>query len=133
MTKEYGEMKRVVQSSRRDIQFWKNWTLVAHITTRTSLIVLAAIVAAQKNLIGSPLNEIVNWVPVLSLIVAILTAFDTWLKPGEKWSAHRRFVNKMWDMETELELISGSDVETIRKMNQEFIKIREVHQQESAF
>lgn len=47
------------------------------------LIVASAAVSAKDNLSGSPLGAVVLWVPIIALVVSIVTAIDTWMKPRD--------------------------------------------------
>ncbi|MEU2619393.1 hypothetical protein ABZ642_14705 [Streptomyces sp. NPDC007157] len=72
----------------RELVRWRRATLnygVSYYVSRASLIIASAVVAADQNLADGKGTSIVQWVPVLALLVAILAALDTWLKPQQKW------------------------------------------------
>jgi len=49
---------------------------------RVALIISTSLVAAQATLKWGPSERLFPW---LSVLVAITTAFDSWLKPRDKW------------------------------------------------
>jgi hypothetical protein len=98
-----------------------------HITVRVMLIALAGIVAAQNNLLGSPLKSWVRWVPVMSLAVAIVTALDTWLKPGLMWKALVIYTIKIAALRDNLRAVDPSDQQAIEKLHQQFRELEEDH------
>ncbi|TXS04772.1 DUF4231 domain-containing protein [Streptomyces sp. col6] len=58
---------------------------VTYYLSRILLICLSSVVAAGANLADSKGNWMVIWIPVLAVVVAAMTALDTWLKPQQKW------------------------------------------------
>lgn len=76
-----------------DHREWARGTRVygtAYPIVRLLLITVPAIVSAKDNLLGSPLSVLVSWVPIMALLVSIVTAIDTWMKPREKWRGFMR-------------------------------------------
>lgn len=81
-------LEDLVNSAERDYEGWKQQarfygTLSS--VVRVLLIISTALVAAERTL-GALLPD--SWkpvFPVLSVLVAIGTALDAWLKPREKW------------------------------------------------
>src|SRR5207248_4689306 len=74
-----------------------------------SLLIIMALTAAAVGK-DSTLLKNIPWLslPGLSLGVAILTGFDTWLKPGVIWTGHARFNDEYIAMDTELEVAAGT-------------------------
>ena len=80
---------------------WARGTRVygtAYPSVRLLLIVASALVSAKDNLLESPLSASVSWVPVMALVVSIVTAIDTWMKPREKWRGFMRDRDDLADL-----------------------------------
>lgn len=58
---------------------------ITYYLSRILLICLSSVVAAGTNLADSKGNWLIIWIPVLAVVVAAMTALDTWLKPQQKW------------------------------------------------
>jgi hypothetical protein len=104
-----------------------------HISLRLVLIILSSTVAAQKNLVGSPIQAVVPWVPVLALAVAILTALDTWMKPGEKWKTHDRFDDEFKTIRRELSYMEPTDIAAVKKIDEAYNVALAEHRKEALF
>ncbi len=73
---------------RRELASWRRFTKTFGLTYhgfRIFLIIASAIVAAEKTLADGRFAGLAEWTPVLAVLVAAITAFDTWLKPQKKW------------------------------------------------
>jgi hypothetical protein len=78
----------VIKTLERDHANWKAQTQfygTVSVVIRMSLIISTAIVAAEKTLKAYLPNAEGLFFPTLSILVAIGTALDAWLKPREKW------------------------------------------------
>jgi hypothetical protein len=93
------------------------WAIVYYIL-RGALIVLAASVAAKDSL-----PRIASIASLLSLLVAIGTALDTWLKTGNRYRGHYTFNDKFIALYTDLELTDVSDTTKISNVELEFKKM----------
>jgi hypothetical protein len=77
------------------------WSAVYY-TLRTALIVLSACVAAKETLLIVSQN-----VAFISLVVAVGTSLDTWLKTGTRFRGHYTF--KFIAFHTDLDLTDQAD------------------------
>ena len=80
---------------------WARGTKVygtAYPVVRLLLIAVSAVVSAKDNLLGSPMTALVSWVPIMALLVAIVTAIDTWMKPRDKWRGFMRDRDELADL-----------------------------------
>lgn len=71
-----------------ELAAWERATKALGLTyrgLRVFLIIASAIVAAEASLLKSEFAWLAGWTPILALLVAILTAVDTWLRPQQKW------------------------------------------------
>lgn len=102
-----------------------------YVVLRVLLIAFSATVAAQNSLGASPLHELVRWVPVLSLFVAIGTTLDTWIKPGERWRAHDHYDDEFRKLRRELDYIEPADAAAVRRIDQKYESL--VSQHRSAY
>ena len=93
------------------------WAIVYYIL-RGTLIVLAACVAAKDSL-----PHIASVASLLSLLVAIGTALDTWLKTGNRYRGHYTFNDKFIALYTDLELTDVTDTAKISNVELEFKKM----------
>jgi hypothetical protein len=91
---------------------------VFYYSLRTALIVLSACVAAKGTL---PLTD--QSTQVLSLVVAIGTSLDTWLKTGNRFRGHYTFNDKFIALCTDLELTSSLNAEGISSIQDQFKKL----------
>ena len=103
------------------IQYSRRWTrvwAVVYYSLRTTLIVVAACVAAKADL---HLNAYP--VVILSLLVAVGTALDTWLKTGNRYKGHFTFNDKFIALHTDLELTKPDDAGAMEKLKEQFKKL----------
>jgi hypothetical protein len=69
-------------------RYWRLSTATYGVTyylSRIILIIGSAIVAAKETLARSQFSAINEWIPGVAVVVAVLAALDTWLRPGQKW------------------------------------------------
>lgn len=85
---------------------------------RGGMIVLAACVAAKDSL-----PRIAGVAALLSLLVAVGTALDTWLKTGNRYRGHYTFNDKFIALYTDLELTDANDIAKISNVELEFKKL----------
>lgn len=95
------------------------WACVYYLL-RTTMIVLAAMVAAKDSL-----QFIKDNVSVLALLVAIGTSLDTWLKTGTRYKGHFSYNDKFISLYTDLKLTEPSDKDKIEALHQKFSKLIE--------
>lgn len=103
------------------INYSHRWSIVwasVYYLMRGALIVLAACVAAKDSL-----PRIRSAASLLSLLVAIGTALDTWLKTGNRYRGHYTFNDKFIALFTDLELTDATDTVKIGSVEMEFKKL----------
>ena len=122
---------RLDEELNNELKHWR-WASrsygATYYTVRIILIIASAIVAASENLAGSVLNALGDWVPALALLVAILTAIDTWLKPSQKWSGFMDSRDKMADL-----ILRKDDGEPPAKVRAELLQLRKEHRKANVF
>lgn len=103
------------------IKYSHTWSIVwayVYYMLRGGLIVLAACVAAKDSL-----PPVAGVAALLSLLVAVGTALDTWLKTGNRYRGHYTFNDKFIALYTDLELTDASDMAKISNVEVEFKKL----------
>jgi len=114
----YDNLKREVDGY---IKYSHTWSIVwanVYYLLRVTLIVLAACVASKDSL-----PRIASVAAVLSLLVAVGTALDTWLKTGNRYRGHYTFNDKFIALYTDLELTDATDTEKVNNLELEFKKM----------
>jgi peptidoglycan/LPS O-acetylase OafA/YrhL len=114
----YDSLKREVDGY---IKYSHTWSIVwanVYYLLRVTLIVLAACVAAKDSL-----PRIASIAAVLSLLVAVGTALDTWPKTGNRYRGHYTFNDKFIALYTDLELTDATDTEKVNNLELEFKKM----------
>jgi hypothetical protein len=104
----------------------------AYVIVRVFLIVASSIVAAKTALSANHASTLLDWTPILAILIAIFTALDTWMKPQQKWQGFMRDRDDLEDLLSQLEEVelgSGQN-ETIRK---EFKSLRQRHRENNVF
>ncbi|MFE2998399.1 hypothetical protein ACFXG4_25765 [Nocardia sp. NPDC059246] len=80
-----GSNQTLTAEMNRELTNWKHGTVyyaVTYYASRLILITASAVVAAKDNLHS---GHVLSAVPWLAILVAVLTALDTWMKPQQKW------------------------------------------------
>ncbi|MFE3193081.1 hypothetical protein ACFXHA_28995 [Nocardia sp. NPDC059240] len=96
----------------RETRRWQLGTInygITYYLSRIVLIVASATVAANQNLSGSAGAWLIHWTPVLSLLVAVVTALDTWLKPLQKRRGFMESRDKLTDIVMRFEETGDAD------------------------
>ncbi|MFD8813835.1 hypothetical protein ACFV23_20655 [Streptomyces sp. NPDC059627] len=119
-----SEMRR----ARRNLRIGTFNYGITYFVTRFTLIVTSAIVAADQNLGGGAVSWLVDWVPALSLLVAIGTAFDTWYKPQQKWKGFMESRDALADL-----LIQVNQGLSEEEARTKFVDLRSRHRQNNVF
>ncbi|MBK6874162.1 MAG: hypothetical protein IPJ14_19200 [Kineosporiaceae bacterium] len=115
----------------REYKNWRTATRAYGFTyyfSRVSLIILTAVVAAKESLADSFAGGLTSSVPVLAVAAAILTAFDTWLKPQQKWRGFMQSRDRIADLRMKFE--GGLDRDQVRR---QFDSIRRAHKESNVF
>lgn len=100
---------------------------------RIVLIVTSAIVAAEKNLVSSPIGALVGWVPVLALVVGILTALDSWLKPRDKWRGFMQDRDELRDLLNRAETGNLDNAATVENLRRALNNLRAQHRKKNVY
>jgi hypothetical protein len=69
----------------------------------------------------------VSTLPMLALTVAIITALDTWLKPGQLWRASTVYVVRFNEISDKIRQASPNDVTLIATLRAEFRSLQQKH------
>jgi Protein of unknown function (DUF4231) len=115
----------------RELMRWRIATVSYGSTyyfTRIILIVASAIVAANENLSHGKGSSLIPWIPLLALVVAIVTALDTWLKPQQKWRGFMESRDILVDLVIQIE--NGLPIDEART---KFYEIRARHRDRNVF
>jgi hypothetical protein len=132
MKKGGKQMSELIRSMEDEFRKWrlsaKGYAFL-YGSLRASLIILSAVVAAQNNLKGSPMDSLVSWVPIMALAVTILTAIDTWQKPLVKWRGFMQDRDALEDL-----IVRAKDTkEDPQALLKEFDALRDRHRKEHVF
>jgi uncharacterized membrane protein YcjF (UPF0283 family) len=84
--------------------------------SRIVLIIGSAIVAAKEALVRSQFSAIDDWIPGVAVLVAILAALDTWLRPGQKWRGFMESRDAVEHLQLNLELGELDYANTLKKL-----------------
>lgn len=91
---------------------------------RIALIVLSVCASAKG------IGFLLSAAPVLSLLVAIGTGIDTWLKPGLRHKIHYTYHDLFRKLLTELRFIDKSDVDALKVIKRHFYEIDDEYRKE---
>ncbi|MGC9382737.1 hypothetical protein [Streptomyces sp. MH13] len=115
----------------REMRRWRVGTFnygLTYYLSRILLILASAVVAADQNLGGGHGSWLIRWVPALALIVAVMTAVDTWLKPQQKWHGFMESRDALADLMIQAE--AGMPTDQVRA---KFLKLRQQHRVRNIF
>ncbi|MER8161869.1 DUF4231 domain-containing protein [Streptomyces sp. NPDC094472] len=130
-TRSNGLEEGLSAEIQREMRRWRVATVnygVTYYLSRILLIVASAIVAADQNLSGGKGGFLVGWVPLLALVVAVLTALDTWLKPQQKWQGFMESRDTLADL-----IVRGRHGLTVEELREEFTTLRRQHREKNIF
>lgn len=126
-----GLPEALAREMNREIRRWRVATFnygLAYYLSRILLILASAIVAADQNLSGGHGNWLITWVPALALIVAVMTAVDTWLKPQQKWRGFMESRDALVDLMIQAD--GGLPADQVRA---KLLKLRQQHRERNIF
>src|SRR5271168_3717139 len=110
-SEHYDCLKSEIDSYIDYSRVWMRVWGTVYYSLRTALIVLSACVAAKDTL------KIVSQnVAFVSLVVAVGTSLDTWLKTGNRFKGHYTFNDKFIALHTDLELPDHADVAALGRL-----------------
>ena len=115
----------------RELRRWRTATVsygVTYYLSRIALITFSTIVAAKENLGAGHGAWLISWVPAFALAVAVLTAFDTWLKPQQKWRGFMESRDKLASLMVTANL--GANPDNVRA---KFDTLRAAHRDKNIF
>ncbi|MFE7974271.1 DUF4231 domain-containing protein [Streptomyces shenzhenensis] len=121
----------LVKEMDREMRRWRIATFnygVTYYLSRILLIVASAVVAADQNLGGGHGSWLIAWVPALALVVAVMTAVDTWLKPQQKWRGFMESRDALADLRIQAE--GGMTADQVRA---KFLELRRQHRERNVF
>jgi hypothetical protein len=113
----YDCLKSEIDSYITYNRIWMRVWGATYYSLRTTLIVLSACVAAKETLQFVSRN-----VAAVSLLVAVGTSLDTWLKTGNRFRGHYTFNDKFIALHTDLELTNDSDAAAMGRIQDQFKK-----------
>ncbi|HEY1758430.1 MAG TPA: hypothetical protein VGG72_23875 [Bryobacteraceae bacterium] len=113
----YDCLKSEIDSYITYSRIWMRVWGATYYSLRTTLIVLSACVAAKETLQFVSRN-----VAAVSLLVAVGTSLDTWLKTGNRFRGHYTFNDKFIALHTDLELTNDSDAAAMGRIQDQFKK-----------
>src|ERR1700722_12302101 len=96
-TNHYECLKSEINSYVSYSRTWRRVWGGVYYSLRTALIVLSAGIAAKESL-----HIFSEHAPLLSLLVAVGTSLDTWLKTGNRFRGHYIFSDKFVALHTDL-------------------------------
>ncbi|MFE6946301.1 hypothetical protein [Streptomyces chartreusis] len=120
-------LHREIRRARRNFRIAAFNCGVTYYTSRVTLILASAVVAAGETLHGR-MGWLIKWAPGLSLLVAVLTALDAWLKPQLKWQGLMESRDDLTDLLIRVE--GGLTPEDARTR---FVEIRAKHRDSNIF
>jgi hypothetical protein len=91
--------------------------------TMISLIVLSAVVAAEKtiaSLFAKEPVELTSIIAICSILVAIGTAFDQSVKPGTRWRLSTGYSEKFLDLKRMAGLVDATGRSAVIQLDKEF-------------
>jgi hypothetical protein len=127
-----GSMEALRAQMERESKKWTTSTTVYGFTyyaSRIALMIASAIVAAKETLAKGVAAGVVAWVPTLAVFVAVLTAFDTWLKPQQKWKGFMESRDRLGH----LIVRSESDDADVAQLRDDFDALRTQHRDLNVF
>jgi hypothetical protein len=104
-----------------------------NVVARIFLILASGIVAAEKNLSDSHSGFLVKWVPLLALAVTVVTAFDSWLKPRDKWRGFMEDRDDLSDLLIRAQNSEAVDAAPFDQLREEFGKLRRRHRNKNVY
>ena len=104
----------------------------AYVVVRVFLIVASSVVAAKAAFNASPATALLNWIPILAVLVTIFTALDTWMKPQQKWQGFMRDRDNLEDLLAELDA-AGEDAARVAAVREAFKSLRKAHRDQNVF
>ncbi|MFG2126160.1 hypothetical protein [Streptomyces sp. NPDC048710] len=121
----------LVKEMDREMRRWRIATFnygVTYYLSRILLIIASAVVAADQNLGGGHGSWLIDWVPALALVVAVMTAVDTWLKPQQKWRGFMESRDALADLR--IQAGGGMPADEVRA---KFLELRRQHRERNVF
>lgn len=121
----------LVEEMDREMRRWRIATFnygVTYYLSRLLLIIASAVVAADQNLGGGHGSWLITWVPALALVVAVMTAVDTWLKPQQKWRGFMESRDALADLR--IQAGGGMAADEVRA---KFLELRRQHRERNVF
>jgi hypothetical protein len=121
----------LITEMRRELRRWRIATInygITYYVSRAILLTASAVVAAQENLKGSIVQWLIDLAPILALVVAVLTALDTWLKPQQKWQGFMESRDQLADL-----MVQFNAQADIDQMRTKFRSLRAKHRERNIY
>jgi hypothetical protein len=102
--------------------YGSSWSRI-RLATMLSLIVLSAIVAADKTFaswFSSVPRELTIGISICSILVAIGTAFDQSVKPGTRWRLSSGYATKFRGLKLKAQMIDATNADAINQLSDDF-------------
>ena len=131
-----NEFIQALENGRKDVQQQASQTTLLYIGLRVFLIVFATLAAFGKNFKATRLKILSNWIPIFTLLVAIGTGLDTFLKLGQRRSGHYNYISNVEDIEMRAKRIFGSTAMTLTQLQEledRYSAVKAQHRRETAF
>lgn len=135
-TKAVDEFIQALEYGREDVQRQAFRTTALYIGIRVFLIVFASLAAFGKNFRGTRFKSLSNWIPIFSLLVAIGTGLDTFMKLGQRRSGHYNYISNVEDIEMQTKRIFSSGAMTLDQLQEfedRYSSVKAQHRREAAF
>src|SRR5277367_1684072 len=116
-TDHYTCLKAEIDSYISYSRVWMRVWASVYYSLRTALIVLSACVAAKDTL-----QIVSQHVAIVSLMVAVGTSLDTWLKTGNRFRGHYNYNDKFIALHTDVELTDQNDSVALGRLQDQFKK-----------
>ena len=79
------------------------------------------------------MSALVLWVPIMALLVSIVTAIDTWMKPREKWRGFMRDRDDRADLILRARGLHTHDGEASDEIRRAFADLRRRHHEANVY
>jgi hypothetical protein len=146
VTSASDELRVTMEKERRKWRITTTMYGSIYPAARLFLIIASSIVAAQKTLESVVANGatdkalavsiasgLASWVPVLAVLVTVVTALDTWMKPRDKWRGFMQDRDELEDIIIKLNETLPEDSAARNNLRAEFAALRQRHRERNVF
>jgi hypothetical protein len=121
---------------REDVQRQAIRMTVAYTSLRLLLILFSSIAAFGKNFQESRFKLLASWIPIFSLLVAIGTSADSFLRLGQHRSGDYNYISNVEDIELRASNILATGEMTaqqLQELEERYSQVKAQHRRETAF